>query len=301
MDVHRLRLLRELSRHGTIAAAATSVSLTPSAVSQQLSRLEREAGAPLFIRSGRTLELTEAARVLVEHTERVLAELERAGAAVAELTSSVRGLVRLSAFPSAARSLVPGALARCRAENADLYVRLVEHEPAAAIDALTAGSVDVAIVYDYSVLPRIDDPAVHLVPLVSEALVAAVPAISGDGGPVDLSTLSGESWIAPDSDTDLRLALERLCGMAGFEPRLDYATDDYGAILALVEHGLGVSLLPRMASYPAGAGVSLRTLAGADPTRNVYAAVRKGSAERPPVRAVLAALTAAGGSHSTRI
>lgn len=99
LDVHRLRLLRELSRRGTIAAAAAASSLTPSAVSQQLAVLAREVGAPLYFRDGRRLVLTEAGAVLVEHTEHVLTELERARAGVAALTSTVRGVLRLAAFP----------------------------------------------------------------------------------------------------------------------------------------------------------------------------------------------------------
>src|SRR3954451_18564647 len=113
-EVHRLRLLRELSIHGTIAATARACSITPSAVSQQLSLLEKETRTPLFIRQGRSLTLTQAALVLVQHTEEILAALERASAGVAALASTVIGNVRLTAFPTAARALVPDAIAQCR-------------------------------------------------------------------------------------------------------------------------------------------------------------------------------------------
>lgn len=152
-EVRRLRLLRELAAHGTIAAAAQACHLTPSAVSQQLGLLEREVGTPLLLRDGRRVVLTEAARVLVAHTERVLAELEEARAQVAGLTGEVRGTVRLGAFPSAAVALAAPAIAACRAEHPDLRIVLDETEPDESVDALRHHACDVALVYEYNLLP----------------------------------------------------------------------------------------------------------------------------------------------------
>ncbi|MER6926131.1 LysR family transcriptional regulator, partial [Streptomyces spiralis] len=98
-EVRRLRLLRELAAHGTVAAAAEACALTPSAVSQQLALLEREARTQLFVRDGRRLLLTEAAKVLVAHTEIILAQLERARADVSALDHRVQGTVRQAAIP----------------------------------------------------------------------------------------------------------------------------------------------------------------------------------------------------------
>ncbi|MGH8794865.1 MAG: LysR family transcriptional regulator, partial [Stackebrandtia sp.] len=128
-EVRRLRLLRELSVHGTVAAAAQICSLTPSAVSQQLTQLEREVRTPLFIRDGRRLRLTEAANILVEHTERILTELEQAHAEVAALGRSIAGTVRLAAFPSAAGAIAAPAIAECQAAHPDLRRLLDEDEP----------------------------------------------------------------------------------------------------------------------------------------------------------------------------
>jgi DNA-binding transcriptional LysR family regulator len=126
LEPRRLRLLRELASRGTIAATAEACGYTPSGVSQQLALLEREVRMPLLVREGRRVALTEAARVLVDHAERVLAELEAAEAALAGLGGSVRGTVRLAAFPTAAAAFVPAAIARCRAEHPDLRVILSE-------------------------------------------------------------------------------------------------------------------------------------------------------------------------------
>ncbi|MQA10492.1 MAG: LysR family transcriptional regulator [Pseudonocardiaceae bacterium] len=294
-DVRRLRLLRELSVHGTIAATAAACSLTPSAVSQQLSLLEREVGSPLFVRDGRRLVLTEAARVLVEHTESILAELEQAKASVSELTGSVRGVLRLSAFATAARALVPGAIARCRAEHPDLRVRLSEQETSEALVALKAGGVDVALIYEYNLLPDVNDAGVELIPIAREPLLAALPPGTPDGEePLPLSALRDDPWIAPHSDTSLRSALERACELAGFQPDLAYTSDDYTVILALVQAGLGVSLVPRLALESVSPDIQLREVTEPQLTRTVSAAVRAGSRRTPSIAAVLASL--AGGS-----
>lgn len=291
LDVRRLQLLRVLSLHGTIAATARVCSLTPSAVSQQLSLLEREVGTPLFLRDGRRLVLTEAASVLVEHAEHVLASLERASASVAELTGTVRGVLRLSAFASAARTLVPDAIARCRRDHPDLLLRLSEHETTEALVALKAGGVDLALIYEYNLLPQVSDPGIELLPLAREPLLAAfAPDTEASSQPLPLRELRDEAWIAPHSDTSLRSALERACGLAGFAPRLDYTSDDYTVILALVQAGLGVSMIPRLALESVFPDIRLRPIVEPELTRTVSAAIRAGSRRSPSISAVLDAL-----------
>lgn len=282
--------------HGTIAATATACSLTPSAVSQQLSLLEREVGAALLVRDGRRLVLTEAARVLVEHVERILAELEQAKASVSELTGTVRGVLRLSAFATAARSLVPGAIAQCGRQHPDLRVRLSEQETSEALVALQAGGVDVALIYEYNLLPEVSDPGLELAALATEPLVAALPPGTSEGpGPLPLSALRAEPWIAPHSDTSLRSALERACGVAGFAPDLAYTSDDYTVILALVQAGLGVSLVPRLALESVSPDIELRPVVEPELTRTVSAAVRAGSGRSRSIAAMLDALRQAAG------
>ncbi|MPY79394.1 MAG: LysR family transcriptional regulator [Actinophytocola sp.] len=290
-EVRRLRLLRELSRHGTIAATARVCSLTPSAVSQQLALLEREVGSPLLIRDGRRLVLTEAARVLVAHTERVLADLEAAEAGVAELSSTVQGVLNIAAFPTAARALVPAAIARCRAQHPDLRMRLTEQEQ--ATDALKAGDVDIALVYSYNLLPRVREPGVEIETLVEEPLVAALPAdMPLPDGPLALGELAERPWIAAQRDDELRVMLERACGLAGFAPELDFTSSDYTVIFALVEAGLGVSLVPRLALESMSTHIQFREIAEPALSRTISAAIRAGSGRNPPIAAVLAALHA---------
>jgi molybdate transport repressor ModE-like protein len=290
-DVRRLRLLREVAHRGTIAAAAGAVALTPSAVSQHLSALERQVGTPLLRREGRGVALTEAARVLVAHTERVLAELERARAAVAELQGSVGGTVRLSAFPTAAGALVPDAIAACRAAHPDLQVQLEAREGDEAISALRSGHLDLALVYEYDLLPAIAALGVELVGLVSESLLVALPPTPVRTDPVvRIAELREHHWIAPGSDAALHRTLQRACGLARFAPEIEHASDDLTVILALVSAGVGVSLIPQMALESATANVQLRPVTEPTLHRTVSVAVRAGTRTNPAHAAVIDAL-----------
>jgi molybdate transport repressor ModE-like protein len=112
IDIRRLRVLRALAEHGTVAAAADSLHLTPSAVSQQLAALEREVGQPVVERRGRGLVLAGAGEVLLEHAHALFAQLERAEADVAAHARGELGTVVIGAFPTALASLVPTAIER---------------------------------------------------------------------------------------------------------------------------------------------------------------------------------------------
>jgi DNA-binding transcriptional LysR family regulator len=300
LEPRRLRLLRELASRGTIAATADACGYTPSGVSQQLALLEREVRMPLLVREGRRVALTAAARVLVEHAERVLAELEAAEAALAGLTGSVRGTARLAAFPTAAAVFVPAAIARCRAEHPDLRVILSELETDEAVAAVRSGRIDVALVYEYALLPRVADPGVAIEPLFTEPLLAALPAGRDAPEQVPLAILRDDAWIAPHSDTGLRAALDRACGLAGFAPGVDYVSDDYTVIVALVAAGLGVALIPRLAAEALTADVRLRPVIEPTLTRTVSLVTRAGGSAHPTVAMLARCLReAADGSLHT--
>lgn len=290
-EVRRLRLLAQLAEHGTIAATARVCSLTPSAVSQQLALLEREVATPLLVRNGRRLVLTEAARSLVGRTEKILELLEEARADVAEHASGVRGVLTLAAFPTAARALVPGAIARCRADHPDLRVRLLEEQTSEAVSDLKVGAIDLALICEYNLLPRVRDAGVEVLPLMEEPMLAALPSGLRDGaGPLALAELADQPWIAAHRDDELRAMLESACGIAGFTPELDYTSSDYTVIFALVEAGLGVSLVPRLSLESMSTDIQLREIAEPELSRIVSVAVRAGSRRSPPIATVLRAL-----------
>jgi DNA-binding transcriptional LysR family regulator len=292
IEVRRLRLLRELAARGTVAAVATACNFTPSAVSQQLAVLEREAGVRLFERAGRTLRLTEAARRLVAHTDVILAGLERAQADLAALSTSVRGTVHLAAFPTAMRALVPAALGRCRHEHPELRVVLHQLEPSQSLPALKLGDLDVAVCYEYDLLPHPTDPGLELTPLLVDPMrVALPPGHPATAETVALGKLRDERWIAAPDGTACHAHIVRACALAGFTPRIEAYSDDFTATLAMVEAGLGVSLLPKLATSTQRTRAELRPVADMPLNRRLLAAVRAGSAQHPALAAVINALT----------
>ncbi|WP_433789462.1 LysR family transcriptional regulator [Actinoplanes sp. CA-252034] len=284
LDVRRLRLLCDLARLGTIAAVATAHTYTPSAVSQQLSALEREAGLPLLERTGRRVALTAAGRLLVQHAETVLAALEQTGAALAAARAGLSGELRIGAFPSAIRTLLTPALITLADRHAALDLQLTELDPAEVPAALRDRRLDVGLLQDYDVVPLETGPGLESVPLLDETVHLAVAAESGVSG---LSDVSGAGWILASPGTLCHTATLRLCETAGFTPRARHRVDDFDTVLALVAAGQGVALVPQLATDRLPPGVRLLPL----PTRRrTRVAFRSGAAGHPAVRAFVDAL-----------
>ncbi|MGH3345180.1 MAG: LysR family transcriptional regulator [Carbonactinosporaceae bacterium] len=293
MDLRRLRLLREVASWGTITAAAEASHLTPSGVSQHLTLLEREVGVPLFHRDGRRLRLTDAAERLVTHTERILAEMESAEAAVASLSDTVSGSLRLAAFPTAARALAPSAMAACRLDYPALRIALEEREADESVTALRQRQIDMAIIYEYNVLPPMEDPGVELIPLLDEPILATLPPDSPapkPGEPVALTMLRDQPWIAPEDDSACWAAIERACAFAGFTPHLEHTSNDFTVIHALVHAGLGVTLMPQLAVEPLATETSMHPIAEFPLRRHLSIAVRRGANNHPAIAALTHAL-----------
>ncbi|MFF4952345.1 LysR family transcriptional regulator [Streptomyces chattanoogensis] len=292
LDVRRLRLLREFAVHGTVAAAAEALCLSGPAVSQQLAALEREAGVPLLEKHGRTLRLTPGGRLLVEHAEVILGGLAAAEAELDVLRGGGRGPVRVAAFPSAARVLLP-AVWRLLAGAVDLH--LAEHEPEPAIEALRRRETDLAVVHAFSLLPRDLPPGCDQHPLQDDPVLVALPpqmaerlGLAADE-PVDLARLATEDWLLSGPGTSCHELTRRACGAAGFVPRPTALASDYSVLTALVAAGAGVTLVPRMALPAAPGAIRLHPLSR--PVRRaVYALTPTGTSEQPQVRRVLGAL-----------
>jgi DNA-binding transcriptional LysR family regulator len=133
LDLRRLRLLRELARGGTITAVAQALSYSPSAVSQQLTTLEKETGVRLLEPAGRRVRLTTQADLLVTHTEILLEKMERAEAALAQSRNQTIGTLRVAAFQTAVLTLVPPALTQLEQQHPKLRIEVTELEPELAL------------------------------------------------------------------------------------------------------------------------------------------------------------------------
>jgi len=283
LDTRRLLVLREVAAHGSVSGAAEALGYTPSAVSQQLAALEREAGRALIERRGRGIALTETTRLLLPHAHDVLAALERADATLARAASELTGTVRLASFPTATRALLPAALAELRVTHPRLRVELIELEPHESLPALALGRVDVAVAHEYDLVGRDAARDLRRAELLSEPLLLAE---AGDrAGPGRLADYAARDWIAPPVSTSCGELVRRACRAAGFEPRIVADTGDFSVACSLAAAGVGVALVPRLGAY-AAAGVSLREL---DPPleRRVFVASRAGSEEHPLIRAVV--------------
>lgn len=292
LDVRRLQLLCDLSRLGTLAAVADLHTYTPSAVSQQLSALEREAGAPLLERSGRRVTLTAAGRLLVEHGDRVLAALEQAEAALAALGAGLTGPLRIGAFPTAVRTLLPSALVALGREHPGLELSVAELDPVAIPAALRERRLDVGLVNDYELAPGAPDPepgpGLEAAPLLDEAVFIAFPVPSQTGSEPLLAAREAD-WILASPGTLCHTATLHVCRAAGFTPRARHHADDFATVLALVAAGQGVSLVPQLAAVQPPEGVRLVPLPVRRRNRIAY---RKGAAAHPAVAAFVSRLRA---------
>lgn len=252
----RLRALDALATQGSVAGAADALHLTPSAVSQQLAKLEREAGAALTEPAGRGLRLTPAGRMLAEHAAEILARVAAARLDLDRLRDDVVGELRIGAIPTSVHALAPTALARLRAAHPDLRVTLADGEAEETLPAVLAGDLDLAVVENWEGLPAPIPPGTSRARLCEDVIDLVLPAdhrLAGPG-PVTLAEVDDVDWVADGGDTRAQAWLLHTLRSLGLEPRVTCRVRGFGIHLELVA-GTGVAaLVPRLArpSLPPG-------------------------------------------------
>ena len=309
-------MLHEFAARGSIARTADALGYTPSAVSQQLAVLEREAGTPLLDRTARSAGLTDAGRRLAAHAERILAMVEEAEADLSRHASQPSGRVVVTAFPSAAVAFAP-ALARSLRAHPQLSLLLRQSSPAEGLQLVRSGEVEVAIVDDWTGrisadLASPDEPdgtdrghgVLSYYHLVRDPLVLVVarghPAAAPDR-PVDLRALRNESWLAAPAGEPSRRAADRLLAAVGVTPPVPSEFEGLGTVANLVARGLGIAIMPRLSVGAYERRVVVRELpAGLDLARDVFAVARTASVVRPSVAVIVSALRGAARSMSQR-
>jgi DNA-binding transcriptional LysR family regulator len=295
-----MRVLREVAARGTIAAAARALSFTPSAVSQQLAALEREAGVPLLDRQGGRVRLTEAGHRLVARTESILAELEAATAELSAAAAHVAGDVHVAAFPSAERALLAPAVRALLDRHPQVRARTTELEPEAALPALHLGDVDLAIAHEDVDRPAAADGRLERGDLMEDPLVIVLPpGHPADAEAVALGALADAAWVATPPGTACRAMLDHACARAGFTPSVPFHANDFGVLAAFVAEGLGVAMVPELALPAFGTGVVVRPVSGPPVRRRIYVAARRGSLARPALAAMVDALREATRASDT--
>lgn len=290
----RLRTLVLVHRHGSLAAAARVLGVTPSAVSQQLSALEREADGEVLLRRGRGVELTPLGEVLAEGGRRVLAELERTAASAERLRGTAAGPYAIAALPTVALTIVTRAVAALGRDHAELDLAVTDAETAAGLDRLAAQEIDLALVDRYDDDPLLTDPLMVVHDLGREPLVLLVPeSFPRPAGPVALRRLADQPWVLAPEGVGCGDAARRACRRAGFDPLVRWESNDVMVLRESVAAGLGVTLLPRLALVTPPAGTAVVPVRGVPLERSIVAVTRSATAARPVEQAVLAALRSA--------
>jgi DNA-binding transcriptional LysR family regulator len=299
LDVRRLRLLRELSIRGTLAEVAEALQYSPSSVSQQLALLEKEVGVELLRKTGRRVQLTPQAEVLVAHTAQLLETMEQAEADLAASLTTVTGTVKIAVFQSAALALMPETLTRMTREYPEVRIEMIQREPETALHETWARDFDLVIAEQYPghAAPRY--PELDRVKLTTDAIRLAVPA--SDGG-ADIRTIEDTAdlaWVMEPRGAASRHWAEQACRSAGFEPDVRFETADLQAQIRLIESGNAVALMPDLVWTGRGTTARLLELPG-KPHRTIFTSVRRSSAKRPAILAARETLAAAAAAVARR-
>lgn len=291
LNLERLRTLHAVSTTGSVRGAAEALHVTTSAVSQQLSRLEREVGQRLLERQGRGIRLTDVGDLLAEHAGRLLQQVELVETDLADHRGAVTGTLSMAAFATAARGLLPPVLHALRQRYPTLAARLVELEPAESIAQLRHADVDIAVVQDWPEDPLAVPEGISCAPLLEDVLDVALPAQHpfADRPAVTLDDLRDEDWIGWPSDEMCHGWLQNTLRRNGIDRPIRHTASEHPTQLALVAAGLGAALIPRLGRGPEREGVRFVPLLPA-PRRRVFALWRDGSTNRPACRAALRTL-----------
>ena len=273
IDVRRLRVFAQVAADGSFSAAASSLGLTQSAVSQHVAALERELGTTVVRRGTRPLELTEAGSALTRHASSISARLEAAEQELAEISGRRRARLRFGCFPSVLGTLMPAAFARFRRLHPEVRLTVVDDHLHRLVPRLEAGELDLAVIYDHDALPDVRRRV--LARAAARGPVPGRPGRRPSAGPppsLTLQDLRTEPWIGGAPSSAWFRIVRQACRDAGFSPRADFASDDYVAVQALAAAGLGVSVIPGLAVAHPLPGVAVRPLASGAPLRRICAA-----------------------------
>ncbi|MFG3286528.1 LysR family transcriptional regulator [Streptomyces sp. NPDC048111] len=291
LDLARLRALHAVHVHGSVAAAAAALGYTPSAISQQISKLERETRTTLLERRGRGIALTEDALHLARAARELMALVERTETTLEARRGLPNGVLTLGAFATAARGLLPAALAALAREHPTLETRLSEVDPHISVDLVAKGVIDLAVAHDWDIAPLPAPDGIEHAVIGDDHCDVLVPA----GHPlasrpaVRRTDLAHEPWICQPPGSVCHDWLVRTLRADGHEPDLRHQAAEYHTQLALVAAGLGIALIPRL-----GRGTLPETVVALPldpvPTRRLYALWRTGASRRPAITATVHAL-----------
>ncbi|MEU3752258.1 LysR family transcriptional regulator [Streptomyces olivoreticuli] len=291
LDINRLRALHAVAVHGSITGAAAALGFTPSAVSQQIAKLERETHTALLERHARHVTLTPAAETLVEAARQVTALLEQAESRLETQRQVPFGTMKLAAFPTACRSLIPPMLAELGRLHNSLDCRLLEADPSSALGLVAEGEIDLAIVHDWHNVPLMVPAGLATYEIgedVGDVLLHADHPLA-DRPRLDVGDLMGLRWISHSPGAMCHSWLERTFTDRGLPVDVAYHVEEFQSQIALLAAGVGAALVPRLGRGPLPPNVRAIPLDPA-PGRRIYAVWRRQAGSRPSIRAALTLL-----------
>lgn len=302
IDLAALESLRAVAHHASVNGAAQALGFTPSAVSQQVKRLERGVGVPLLERVGRGVVLTAAGQRLVRDTGELRERLERIEAELRLSAGEVAGTLQVATFSTATRGLVAPVLRRLRDEHPDLRVTLQEQEPWDTVDLVATGRVDVGLAHSWGDLPLTVPSHVRATDVARDVAEVLVPVGHPLAGrevvrPTDLRDVD---WVATAAGTICRQWLSRMYVGTGTTPRIVHEAAEFDSHVAVVAAGLAVALVPRLGRAALPPEVVAVPVVDPVPERTVTALNRRSMDSAPAVRALLAALVGAAGDPLAR-
>lgn len=269
-----LRTLVEVTRLGSFAAAANRLGYTASAVSQQMSALERDTGVDLFQRSARSIHPTEAALVMTRHAAKVLTDIEALMAAASRTHDATHQELRLGIFPSLATYVLPRILQNPKWKDLGIDLRVSVAEPSQTIQGLrTGGELDVALVYQVGQSGLAWPHTVNRQWIGDDEFRVVLPAAWGFRADAKVAAdhLSDMPWIVHHPGTSDATVIERLFASCNLHPRVVAYSDDFHASLEMAAAGLGAALVPELALRHRPAGVVVLDVPEIRLARNVFA------------------------------
>lgn len=286
MDINKLLTLRALSRSGTMAAAAASLHLTPSAVSQQIAQLELDLDATLTERRGRGVALTPAGDALVRHSERILGILDEAKSELAQLRSDITGELRVAAFPSIAVAVLADTVRLLQSKHPNLRVVVQEMEPQEGLTALGAWNTDVAVIDDLAADPGVRHDAYELLPLTEDVLHILLPMNHplAERASLRVSDLRDAAWALDSTSSSFGAFITNLCRRAGFEPCINAHCSGFEMVASMVGAGCSISIASGLRLTRPLKGVKAVRLRP-EIQRRILLAYRKGERNHPAVQA----------------
>lgn len=300
LDVRRLQVLRAVVTSGTVTAAAAHLGYTPSAVSQQVSALEKQAGTALLERVGRGVRPTPAGLLLTEHAALISSAVAQAETALADLRAGRIGSLAVRYFATAGSTLVAPALARLRVEHPGVRVDLELADPEDPFQEMVRGRADLAVVVQargrvgdgFRLVHLLDDPYAAVLHLGHPLAAKEV---------IDLNELAGEQWVGSEPPGPCLEPVLDSCAAAGFSPDFVIRTEDYATAQGFVAAGLGVGLMPRLGLRAGHPGVVVRPVRNPEPVRVISAVARETALDQPALRGLLAALRDAAAADPTDV